>query len=75
MVVWPIALESPLPKIPVPLLPGDADVMLDLQQALTTIYDLLRYDRAVDYSAPPEVPLRPEAARWAEERLKTRGCG
>lgn len=31
--VWPVSLAEPLPVVPVPLLPGDADVPLDLQQA------------------------------------------
>src|ERR1019366_1661114 len=35
--VWPIALESPLPEVAVPLLPGDVDARLDLQKALTTV--------------------------------------
>src|SRR5262249_25159314 len=35
--VWPILLESPLPEVAVPLLSGDKDVFLNLQQALTTI--------------------------------------
>ena len=68
--VWPIPLDSPLPVVPVPLLPGDPDVPLDLQLALTTLYDLLGYDLAVDYTRPPQVPLRPEAAAWAEDRLR-----
>lgn len=67
--VWPIGLDAGLPEVPVPLLPGDADVMLDLQQAFTTIYDLLGYDLAVDYTAPPEVPLRADAAAWAAARV------
>ncbi len=32
--VWPIALDQPLPVFPIPLLPGDPPVPLDLQQAL-----------------------------------------
>src|SRR5262249_14360946 len=28
--VWPIAVTDPLPPVPVPLLPGDPDVTLDL---------------------------------------------
>lgn len=71
--VWPIQLSEPLPVVPVPLLPGDPDVPLDLQQALTTLYDLLGYDLAVDYTRPPEVPLRPEAAAWVQDRLRTAG--
>lgn len=71
--VWPVALDQPLPAVPVPLLPGDADAMLDLQLALTTIYDLLRYDLAIDYHRPPEVPLPPNEAAWADERLRVAG--
>lgn len=68
--VYPIPLDQPLPAITVPLLPGDPDCPLDLQQAFTTIYNALRYDLVVDYSRPPEVPLPPEAAAWADERVR-----
>ena len=71
--VWPIALDQVLPVVPVPLLPGDADVPLDLQQALTNVYDLAGYDLAVDYSKPPEVPLRTLETAWVEERLRASG--
>ncbi len=73
--VWPIRLRSPLPQIPVPLLPGDADVLLDLQLAFTQVYDLIGYDLAVDYSGPPEVPLAPEDAAWAAQLLENRRVG
>ena len=68
--VWPIALNDPLPVVPVPLLPGDSDVPLDLQLAFTTIYDLFGYDLAIDYSRSPEIPLEGDAAAWAEERTR-----
>jgi len=70
---WAILLERPLPSVPVPLLPGDADVSLDLQQALTTVYDIIGYDELVDYSQPPYGPLTPEQAAWVEERLRSAG--
>ncbi len=73
MDVWPIRLEDRLPTVPVPLLEGDPDVPLDLQLALTNIYDLCRYDLAVDYSRPAEVALTPELAAWADERLRAAG--
>ena len=57
MDVWPIALGNPLPTVPVPLLAGDADVLLDLQAAFTAGYGLLGYDLIVDYTQPPDVPL------------------
>jgi hypothetical protein len=68
--IWPVALHDRLPTVPVPLLPGDADVPLDLQLAFTTIYDLLGYDLAVDYTQPPETALPPDEAAWAADRLR-----
>jgi uncharacterized protein DUF4058 len=68
--VYPIPLDRPLPSVPIPLLPGDADVHLHLQQALTNVYDLLGYDLAVDYTRPAEMPLPAETATWAEELLR-----
>ncbi len=70
--VWPVDLNSPLPAVPVPLLDSDPDVPLDLQLALTTIYDLLSYDLIIDYARPPDVPLEGQAAAWAAERLRAR---
>ncbi|MBM3225603.1 MAG: DUF4058 family protein, partial [Candidatus Tectomicrobia bacterium] len=73
--IWPLRLTEPLPVIPVPLLPGDQDVALDLQAVFTTMYDLLGYDLAVDYTQPPDIPLRREDATWAEHLLRTRRDG
>ena len=72
--VWPIHLGEALPSVPVPLLPGDADVPLGLQQALTNVYDLLRYDLAIDYARPPESLLPPQLTAWAEKLLSARGA-
>lgn len=71
--VWPIGLDHPLPTVPVPLLKGDADVPLDLQWALTNVYDLCGYDLVVDYTRPPDVTLPPDAMAWADERLRAAG--
>jgi hypothetical protein len=71
--IWPISLTAPLPVVPVPLLPGDTDEALDLQQAFTITYALLGYDLALDYTQPPEIPLPPEDAAWAETLLRTAG--
>ena len=65
--VWPIALDHPLPTIPVPLLAGDADVVLDLQSAFQNVYDLCGFDLVLDYSQSPPVPFQgAEAVRVAE---------
>lgn len=71
--VWAIALEGPLPAVKVPLLPGDPDVDLDLQSALTTIYDIFGYDELIDYSQPPPGPLTAAQTRWIDEQLKKAG--
>jgi hypothetical protein len=71
--VWPILLDQPLPTIPVPLLPGDADVFLDLQLALTTVYDLSDYNLEIDYTQPPGGRLSPTEAAWVDERLRAAG--
>jgi hypothetical protein len=71
--VWPIPLDKPLPEILIPLLPGDPDVVLHLQEALNTIYDLFGYDRAADQPGEPTVPLPVEWAEWAHDCLQAAG--
>src|SRR5438552_323864 len=39
--VWPIALRERLPVVPVPLLPPDPDVPLDLQAAVVDCFELV----------------------------------
>jgi hypothetical protein len=71
--VWPITLDQPLPEIPVPLLPDDADAKLDLQRALTIVYDECELRYMIDYCKSPEVPLSPEQEAWVDERLRAAG--
>jgi hypothetical protein len=71
--VWPITLDQRLPEIPVPLLAGDADVKLDLQRALATVYDECEVRYMIDYRKPPEVPLSPEQEARVDERLRAAG--
>jgi hypothetical protein len=66
--VWPLRLTDPLPRVPVPLGKGDADLEQDLQQALSVTYDTFSYHLAVDYARPPR--LRTENAAWATERIR-----
>lgn len=71
--VWAVELTQTLPSVPIPLLPSDPDMPLDLQQAFAAVYDLLGYDLAIDYTRPPEVPLEIEAALAAESLLRAAG--
>lgn len=71
--VWPVYLESAVPAVAVPLLPGDSDVGLDLQLAISNVYDQCGYDLNVDYARSPEIALDPQAASWSEELLRNAG--
>jgi Protein of unknown function (DUF4058) len=56
---------TPIPSIPIPLLPGDAEPILDLNALLHALIERARYDLVIDYRQPPQPPLRPEDEPWA----------
>ncbi len=63
-------LKSKLPKIGIPLLPGDADITIDLQAVFDRCYDTALYARRVRYLKLSPVPALPETdERWAQELL------
>jgi Protein of unknown function (DUF4058) len=70
---WPLPLSEPLPSVPIPLLPGDPEVALNLQTALDTVYQAVGYDLAVDYSVEPPGPLSDEDLGWVDRRLREQG--
>jgi hypothetical protein len=71
--VWPIPLDQPLPTVPVPLLDGDADAVLDLQTAFQAVYEIVGYDLAIDYRPPPPIPLAADQEQWADGLLRAAG--
>lgn len=67
---WPTHLQDKLPTVIVPLRAQDPDILLDLQAAFTTIYDVARYDLTIDYAAKPPPPeLSTRDAKWMRELL------
>ena len=83
--VWPVRLADPLPAVPVPLRPGEAEPLrrpaqreapseplLDLQAALHAVYDEVGYGDFI-YRAPPDPPLTAEQAAWAATHLPAEG--
>ena len=69
--VWPWNLRKPLPTIAVPLRPPFADVPLDLQAALATVYRRGHYADAIDYDAPvPPPPLSSNDAQWVADQVQ-----
>ena len=67
--IWPVSLNEPLPLIPIPLQAPDADVALDLNACIQSIYERAGYGWRIDYTKPvPPPPLRAEMAAWWQER-------
>jgi len=70
---FPITLASRLPRVRIPLKPGEPDVVLDLQAAVARVYDGGAYPLRIDYTREPVPPLDEEKARWANELLIAAG--
>jgi len=65
-------LRDPLPNIPIPLRPSDADVVLQLQPLIDECYRDGRYDR-LNYQSDPRPALSGEDRAWADEVLRSSG--
>jgi hypothetical protein len=70
--VWPASFQRPLPSLPVPLSPADADVRLDLQPLIEAIYARSRYAADLDYARPLQPALSADESAWLAERLRAR---
>jgi hypothetical protein len=71
--LYAVSVRGPLPTIPVPLLPGEDELQVNLQPLLAHVYDLGRYRERIDYRAEPVPPLKPEDAAWADTLLREQG--
>ena len=66
-----VRLSERLPRVP--LLPEDPEVVIDLQDAVDTVYAQGRYPELLDYSAEPPAPLSDEQRAWVRECLQAQG--
>ncbi|HEY83722.1 MAG TPA: DUF4058 family protein [Chloroflexi bacterium] len=72
--VWPVQLRESLPAVPVPLLPPDPDVPLALQGAIEACFELVGYQRLLDYARPLPPPiLEANDLIWVESITQTKG--
>jgi len=71
--VYFVRLQDRLPRIHIPLLLADHDVILDLPALFTRCYDVARYDLDVDYTQPPPVALSSTEFVWLDSWLRTQG--
>jgi len=65
-------LRDPLPNIPVPLRPKDADVVVQLQPLIDQCYRGGRHDKT-DYRQEPTPRLSTGDADWADQLLREEG--
>jgi hypothetical protein len=73
-VVYLFTIRDPIPDIPVPLQPGDAEPSLALNQLLHDVYDRAGYDLTVDYRQSPPPPQMPaQDVQWMQQLLHPQG--
>jgi hypothetical protein len=67
VIAWP--LRAALPPVPVPLLPEDPEVTLDLAAAFRAAYEPSLYDLRLPYDQPLHPPVSPGDETWLLERI------
>lgn len=68
--VWPIQLQDRLPRLPIPLVAPDSDVVLDLGAVVRDVYERGAYARRIDYAQPAPPPeLTPVEQAWVADLL------
>lgn len=68
--VYLFGLRDPIPDIPIPLRPREAEPLLPLNQILHDLYDRASFDLAVDYRQSPLPPLSSDDAEWVRQLLQ-----
>jgi hypothetical protein len=68
--VYHWTMRQALPAIPIPLLPPDPDLWIDLGAVFSTTYERGRYSRSIDYTAPPAIALDSARMAWVTERAR-----
>lgn len=65
--VWPFNLRDRVPSAPIPLLPPDPDVVIDLQPLIHQVYADGRYERTIDYAQPLRPGVPGVVAEWIKQ--------
>ena len=67
--LYAFSLGDRIPSFPLPLLAGDAEPMLDLQQLVSQLYDELGYEYFIDYQESPPSPWGfDDVKEWVSDR-------
>ena len=71
--VYAFPLERRLPRVGIPLLKADPDVVLDLQVPFNRCWDEGPYPALSHYDEPPPGELSVERVAWCQQRLREAG--
>ena len=66
---YAFSLTEPLPTVPIPLLKGDAEPVVDLQAVLDDIYTCARFDLSIDYEQSLKPALSEDETTWVKTTL------
>lgn len=67
------SVRQPVPSFRLPLQPGDAEPLVELNRLLSSLYDRAGYDLRINYQTDPAPPLTGEDAAWADAVLRESG--
>ncbi|MGB0388801.1 MAG: DUF4058 family protein [Ardenticatenaceae bacterium] len=69
--LYHFSVRDPIPELPIPLQRHEHEPKLALGTLLAEIYDQVRYDLRIDYTAAPPPPaLSREDAAWVDQTLR-----
>jgi hypothetical protein len=68
--LYAFSLRQSIPKVPIPLMPGEEPPLLDLQKLLNHVYERGRYHLAIDYQQPLQPALSQADQQWMDKLLK-----
>ena len=68
--LYPFTVQQAVPKFPLPLLPDDDELEVDLGAIINAMHHTARYGQVACYHEPPPEPeFAPEVAEWVGERV------
>jgi hypothetical protein len=68
--LYGLTLQQALPTVPIPLKPGDPDVIVNVQDVFSRVYEKARYRTRIDYHQPLPPPKLAEAEQqWVDQLL------
>ena len=70
MSIWAMTIRDGLPVVPVPLLPSDNDLVLDLGAAMSSTFEVCRFQYDLKYKEDPPPPVFSEDdKKWIRKQV------